>query len=62
MQIFIRDPRKPLLVEPTKVLNGLRTVGQVGLKLYLEYLVIQRRSEVDISLYPIAQNMFNIEY
>ncbi|CAG8482660.1 5490_t:CDS:10 [Paraglomus occultum] len=44
-KIFIRDPRKPLLVEPTKVINGLRAVGQDGLKLYLEYLVIQRRSK-----------------
>ncbi|CAG8557965.1 2611_t:CDS:10 [Paraglomus brasilianum] len=44
-KIFIRDPRKPLLVEPAKVLNGLQAVGQIGLKLYLEYLVIQRRSE-----------------
>ncbi|CAG8439841.1 14430_t:CDS:10 [Funneliformis mosseae] len=45
-QIFIQpNLRRSLLIEPSLVLDQLRTVGKNGLKLYLEYLVIQRKSQ-----------------
>lgn len=36
--------RRPLLIEPGLVLDHLRLIGKNGLKMYLEYLVTQRKS------------------
>ncbi|CAI2171240.1 19809_t:CDS:10 [Funneliformis geosporum] len=45
-QIFIQpNLRRPLLIEPSLVLDQLRSVGKNGLKVYLEYLVTQRKSQ-----------------
>ncbi|RIA94527.1 vacuolar sorting protein 39 domain 2-domain-containing protein [Glomus cerebriforme] len=39
--------RRPLLIESNLVLDQLRSVGNKGLKMYLEYLVLQRKSHED---------------
>ncbi|CAG8574593.1 9361_t:CDS:10 [Ambispora gerdemannii] len=45
-QICIRpNLRKPLIVEPNKVIEALGSVGYEGLTMYLEHLVLQRKSE-----------------
>jgi hypothetical protein len=36
--------RRPLLIEPNLVLDHLRSIGKNGLRMYLEYLVTQRKS------------------
>ncbi|CAG8462104.1 4245_t:CDS:10 [Rhizophagus irregularis] len=44
-KIFMQpNLRRPSLIEPGLVLDHLRSIGKKGLKMYLEYLVTQRKS------------------
>ncbi|CAG8455984.1 9617_t:CDS:10, partial [Acaulospora morrowiae] len=40
-----QDSKKPISIEPNVILKELRSVGKKGLKVYLEYLIISRKSQ-----------------
>ncbi|GBB97017.1 hypothetical protein RclHR1_00290015 [Rhizophagus clarus] len=48
-KIFMQpNLRRPSLIDPNSVLDHLRSIGKKGLRMYLEYLVTQRKSHEEM--------------